>query len=315
MILPIGLFIIFLLNFVRIGCLMIWHERWLEYKYSQLSTGGFRRYHLAKTFFVIFRAVCLLLSLKYLYWPYIWGSFAVMMLLLSPLVLWAMSRAETSLEHNATGQIPETWRQKEQQRFRREIPSTLIVVGIHGLSWSKTFPFVPLTLTPSQDMLFSLLFGLMIVVWAIFRAREAYYKRSTENSVAKRHHKSPQFATVEGIPKLIQQLMNANASEAFAIVNIHGTDHFVQFSGDSQVVQMDFPMATDQQQQLRSRIEDVCHALGLSLVVNTGTDGTEFLDYDIMGEPELVTEIIQRTVIQVFQLEESSRLTFEREGF
>ncbi len=128
-----------------------------------------------------------------------------------------------------------------------------------------------------------------------------------------------QESSVQGtrsdISRCVSALMASNNPRAFLIISMHATDNVVQFTGDSGGVQMDFPMADESQKRMRSRIEEECASCGLARLVTRGSDGTEFWDYDIVGEPAIVAKTAQDVVIQIFSLEASSRLTFSRYGY
>ena len=113
----------------------------------------------------------------------------------------------------------------------------------------------------------------------------------------------------------INRLLEAEASDAFLVVSIRSTGDFIQFTAIPGTVQMDFPLITRRQQELRSKFEEACSALGLVQSVNSGSDGADFLDYDISGSPESIASAVREVLRGVFGVESDSELAFEASGF
>jgi hypothetical protein len=69
------------------------------------------------------------------------------------------------------------------------------------------------------------------------------------------------------------------------------------------------------QRELQPRLEKVCARLGLTKSVNSGTDGSEFLDYDISGSAEEISDTVRSVLREVFGVEDDASLSFESNGF
>ncbi len=172
MILPIVLFILFLFSLIRTGVALIWQERWLERKYHRIYTIGLRKYHIYRTLLSFFSALLLLLSMQYVYFPYLWGSVAIFLLVCSFFMLWIMTSASTQqirdgFKHLESEQMPDEWRQQEQQKLHREMLPSLFLIGLLAISWCKTFPFVSLSIATFQEWVVSLLTWIAVGGWAI----------------------------------------------------------------------------------------------------------------------------------------------------
>ena len=113
----------------------------------------------------------------------------------------------------------------------------------------------------------------------------------------------------------ISGLLHSARPDAFLVVQIRGTDDFLQFTAVPGSVQMDFPLVTERQRKLRTTVEEVCATLGLSRIVNKGTDGSEFLDYDLSGSPESITGIIRQVLDGVFDASADEHLVFHIERY
>jgi hypothetical protein len=78
-------------------------------------------------------------------------------------------------------------------------------------------------------------------------------------------------------------LLATSAADAFLVVGVSGAEDFLQFTAVPGSVQLDYPLITGRQREVRASLERVCADLGLVQVVSSGSDGSEFLDYDING--------------------------------
>ncbi|GAK57745.1 hypothetical protein U27_04712 [Candidatus Vecturithrix granuli] len=314
MILPIGLFTLFVFGSIRLAVNLIWPERRVKRKYHKIYTVGVHKYHFIDAVSSCIAVFLLFLSLQYMYFPYVWGSIAIVMLIDAFFHLWASTGGKHLFKNYESAQMPDEWRQKELANLRRGMPIGIVAIGLRAFSWSKTFPVVPLQLSPSVELGVSLVIGLTVIGGIILYTIKNSPPSHTRN-IPHPDSTNSVSGTLHDISKFIHGLMVSQNPEAFTIIRVQDIDTVVQFTGDSRGVQMDFPMATESQQRLRSRIEEGCGNLGLSLSVNRGTDGTEFLDYDLHGEPDSIGEIIQQVLVQVFRVDESSQLTFDVYGY
>jgi len=113
------------------------------------------------------------------------------------------------------------------------------------------------------------------------------------------------------VTDIIKNLLFSNQDDSFVIIKVSGTENFLQFTGHDQGIQLDFPMATDQQKTLKETIVQVGSDLGLKFEENTGTDGTLFLDFNISGEPENIGVAVNTFLEKVFKTNKSTKLEYE----
>jgi hypothetical protein len=112
----------------------------------------------------------------------------------------------------------------------------------------------------------------------------------------------------------VDRLMRAPSDGAFLIISVYGTTDFLQLSGDPQGVQIDFPLITDRQLSLESKIRSAAEAEGLVVVENKGSDGSRFLDIDIEEDAAGVTRVCRVLLRDVFGAGETAQLEFEGDG-
>jgi len=113
----------------------------------------------------------------------------------------------------------------------------------------------------------------------------------------------------------IAGLMDSTDKRSFLIVEIANTKDFIQFSGSTDVVQMDFPLVTQRQKDLRSDIEKACSELGLDLELTPGSTGEEFLDYNLKGSSESISNTIRQVLERVHGVTGNEQLLFSASGF
>ncbi len=147
-----------------------------------------------------------------------------------------------------------------------------------------------------------LIIGFVFLVYAFFPRKAPHDDVITEEG------------SMLNLPVIIKEVMETNKDGPFVIIQVSGTENFLQITADNQGIQLDFPMATEAQLKYKSKIIMVGENLGLKLTENRGTDGTLFLDFDINGKPEYISGIVKKFLIQVYNAEETSNLTYQHWG-
>lgn len=111
----------------------------------------------------------------------------------------------------------------------------------------------------------------------------------------------------------IARLMQSH-SQTFLIVRIAGTDDFLQLTAARNGAQIDFPMITDRQRALESKVREAAAELQLSFRETKGTDGSRFLDCDFQGTSHDVTLTCRRLLTRVFGATDDAGLVFESDA-
>ncbi len=121
--------------------------------------------------------------------------------------------------------------------------------------------------------------------------------------------------SLDDIPAAVEGLVRSTADDAYLVIEILGTEDFVQLGAHGEPVILDFPQITPRQRKFRQRIESVCEDLGLELTIVTGSNGAEFLDYELGQDPAEISAVVKAVLRRVYEVENSTRLYFEANGF
>jgi len=113
----------------------------------------------------------------------------------------------------------------------------------------------------------------------------------------------------------LEQLIHTSPNDhAFLIVTVSGTEDFLQMTGDSGGVQLDFPLVTGRQQSMESTIRMVADRNGLVLVENRGSDGSRFLDIDLSADAVEAARVCEILLREVFAVDNTTGLEFAGDG-
>jgi hypothetical protein len=113
------------------------------------------------------------------------------------------------------------------------------------------------------------------------------------------------------IEDYINTLMSGDNDTAFLVIEISGTEDFIQFLNDEKSVQLDFPLVTDRQKQLAERLRQEALEQNLELLENNGTDGMQFLTIFLKGSWSEVAQSIESLLINIFGVNANTMLGFE----
>lgn len=115
-------------------------------------------------------------------------------------------------------------------------------------------------------------------------------------------------------PKYLEALMQSDDPDSFLVITHTPSDEFLQFTAEDDVVQMDYPLITEQQQSKAEILKKICANLGLVLEENSGTDGSKFYDWNLTGNTEEMFQIIAPVFIQAFGAKADDVLFFQHDG-
>lgn len=149
---------------------------------------------------------------------------------------------------------------------------------------------------------------ILIVIFAIIILGVVLLVRSKQNQEIPKIQGS-----LKNIEENLSKLMSSNNDHAFLIIEVSGTEDFIQFSGDDRGVQLDLPLVTDRQKEMEAQIRQSAKNQNLVIIENKGSDGSRFLDIDIDGSPSEITEISKGLLKNIYGVNESSTLMFQLE--
>ncbi len=115
-------------------------------------------------------------------------------------------------------------------------------------------------------------------------------------------------------PKYLEALTISDDPHSFLVITHTPSDEFIQFSAGNNIVQMDYPLITEQQNSNAKQLKKICSGLGLVLEENTGTDGSKFYDWNLTGSAEEMFEIIAQVFIEVFGAKSKDVMFFQHDG-
>jgi len=119
------------------------------------------------------------------------------------------------------------------------------------------------------------------------------------------------MGTVDDIPINIEKLMKSKKDDAFLIIKVQGTGDFIQFTGDIDGIQLDFPLITSKQKKRETDFWGAARDLNLDVFENKGSDGSRFLDIDINGSTSAVSDIVTLFIARFLSVTKDTALEFE----
>lgn len=120
------------------------------------------------------------------------------------------------------------------------------------------------------------------------------------------------MSDTDELPYYVERMMRDRFRDgAFLIITVSGSDDFLQLIGDDEGVRMDFPLITDRQISLESKIRLAAEMVGREVMENEGEGGERFLDIDVMAEVAEVARVCRVMLREVFGAGEGARLEFE----
>ena len=105
--------------------------------------------------------------------------------------------------------------------------------------------------------------------------------------------------TIKDLENYIGIMMLSAEKYAFVTATVKGTKDFVQFSGNTKNIRLDFPVITDRQKSMEAAFRTTAKEMDLKIFENRGTGGEIFLDIDIKGTTAEISAIA-RTFMERF---------------
>lgn len=146
----------------------------------------------------------------------------------------------------------------------------------------------------------------LIIIILIFVVAISFFIFSNQTSTPKTI-----IGTINDIETKIDSVMRSTNKYAFMIVKIQGTDDFIQFTGDKEGVQLDYPLITDRQKSTEAAYRQVAKELNLVIVENKGSSGDNFLDIDIHGPATQIANTSRILLERMFKINSNTKIEYE----
>lgn len=140
------------------------------------------------------------------------------------------------------------------------------------------------------------IFGMLLLAW-LTRPRRTHRISGTAAQLEPR------------ISRLMQ-----SATQTFLVVQVSGSEDFLQLTAAPDGAQIDFPLITDRQRALEPRFREAAEELRLDFHETRGSNGGRFLDCDFRGTPREIADACRRLLTRVFGISEDASLTFKCDG-
>lgn len=114
------------------------------------------------------------------------------------------------------------------------------------------------------------------------------------------------------VPSYLAALQQASEPDAYLIIEVDGTDDFLQFTASSALVELDLPLVTERQQSLEDRFRAAAADLGLAVRDSQGPGGSRFLDVDL--EASTAGARAQEFLARLFGVRAETALVFVCHG-
>ena len=105
--------------------------------------------------------------------------------------------------------------------------------------------------------------------------------------------------TTKDLENYIGIMMLSTEKYAFVIATVQGTRDFVQFSGNTKNIRLDFPLITDRQKSMEVAFRTTAKEMALKIIENRGTGDEVFLDIDLKGTTAEIS-VVARTFMERF---------------
>ena len=125
---------------------------------------------------------------------------------------------------------------------------------------------------------------------------------------------SVEVGTVKDLSAYIQRLLDAPEGSSL-IVELTGLeDAFLQFTAGPNGIQIDHPLITANQIERENALRRVFASAALTPYETRGSDGSRFLDCDVLRDSVGAAILVQRILESLFGIDSSTELRFVGNG-
>jgi len=116
--------------------------------------------------------------------------------------------------------------------------------------------------------------------------------------------------TTKDLENYIGIMMLSAEKYAFVIATVKGTRDFVQFSGNTKNIQLDFPLITDRQKSMEAAFRTTAKEMDLKIIENQGTGGETFLDIDLKGTTAEISAVARTFMERFFGITQDTKIKY-----
>ncbi|MGA3282438.1 MAG: hypothetical protein ABSD50_15830 [Smithella sp.] len=116
--------------------------------------------------------------------------------------------------------------------------------------------------------------------------------------------------TIKDLENYIGIMMLSTEKYAFVIATVKGTRDFVQFSGNTKNIQLDFPLITDRQKSMEAAFRTTAKEMDLKIIENQGTGGETFLDIDLKGTTAEISAVARTFMERFFGITQDTKIKY-----
>jgi hypothetical protein len=126
---------------------------------------------------------------------------------------------------------------------------------------------------------------------------------------------STEIGTKDDLHKYIASLLSNGADDDFLIIKIADSQDFFQFKNYQNKLEIDFPLVTERQKSLESRVRQALIDQNLKIIENKGSGNTIFLDSYIDQSAPKASETVFKIFEAVFNINKNTKLDFQWTSF
>jgi hypothetical protein len=120
--------------------------------------------------------------------------------------------------------------------------------------------------------------------------------------------------TIADVERHLERLLKASDPHAYLIIEVRGTPHFLQFTASPHAIELDYPLASEEQRGRERAVRTFCSGAGLRLRETEGSDGTRFLDCDLPHDAAAAAGTVQGALRDLFGATSATQLLFTGNG-
>jgi hypothetical protein len=116
--------------------------------------------------------------------------------------------------------------------------------------------------------------------------------------------------TIKDLENYIGIMMLSAEKYAFVVATVKGTKDFVQFSGNTNNIRLDFPLITDKQKSMEAAFRTTANEMDLKIIENRGTGGETFLDIDLTGTTAEISADARTFIERFFGVTQDTKIKY-----